>query len=196
VFSGVFFQKPHEYWQIIKINLDSVLTFSNIKIFMVILSMGVSGSGKTTVGQLLASQLGWEFEDGDDYHPAANIEKMRSGIPLTDAERAPWLETLHALIAGWALEQRNAILTCSALKRTYREILRFAPEVRIVYLKGARQLLQQRLHTRVGHFMTGRMLQSQLATLEEPQKEDVVVVDIAQSPAEIVAEICAKLALT
>jgi gluconokinase len=87
---------------------------------MVILLMGVSGSGKTTVGQLLASQLGWEFADGDDYHPAANIEKMRSGIPLTDAERAPWLEALHALIAGWISAQKNAILACSALKRTYR----------------------------------------------------------------------------
>jgi gluconokinase len=176
--------------------LDSVLTFSNIKIFMVILLMGVSGSGKTTVGQLLTSQLGWEFADGDDYHPAANIEKMRSGIPLTDAERTPWLETLHTLIVGWVSEQTNAILACSALKRTYREILRITPDVRIVYLKGTPQLLQQRLHARVGHFMTERMLQSQLATLEEPQDEDAVMVDISQSPAEIVAEIRTKLALT
>ncbi len=175
--------------------MGSVPTFSNIKTFMVILLMGVSGSGKTTVGQLLASQLGWEFADGDDYHPAANIEKMRSGIPLTDAERAPWLGALDALIAGWISAQRNAILACSALKRTYREILQITPDVRIVYLKGTPQLLQQRLHARVGHFMTERMLQSQLATLEEPEGEDAVVVDIAQLPAEIVQEARTKLAL-
>jgi gluconokinase len=176
--------------------LDSVLTLLlNIKIFMVILLMGVSGSGKTTVGQLLASQLGWEFADGDDYHPAANIEKMRSGIPLNDAERAPWLEALRVLIAGWITAGKNAVLACSALKGTYREILRLASDVRIVYLKGTPQLLQQRLHARVGHFMTERMLQSQLATLEEPQNEDAVVVDISQPPAEIAAEIRAKLAL-
>ncbi|MGB6385947.1 MAG: gluconokinase [Terriglobales bacterium] len=163
---------------------------------MVILLMGVSGSGKTTVGQLLASQLEWEFADGDDYHPAANIEKMRNGIPLTDAERAPWLETLRALIAGWVSAQRNAILACSALKRTYREILRFGQDVKVVYLKGTPQLLQQRLHARVGHFMTERMLRSQLATLEEPHDEDAVIVDIAQSPDEIVGEIRARLGLT
>jgi gluconokinase len=163
---------------------------------MVILLMGVSGSGKTTVGRLLASQLGWEFADGDDYHPAANIEKMRSGIPLTDAERAPWIETLQALIAGWVSAQRNAILACSALKRTYREILRFGQDVKVVYLKGTPQLLQQRLHARVGHFMTERMIQSQLATLEEPQDEDAIVVDIDQSPVGIVAEIRARLGLT
>ncbi|MGB6630197.1 MAG: gluconokinase [Terriglobales bacterium] len=163
---------------------------------MVILLMGVSGSGKTTVGQLLASQLEWEFADGDDYHPAANIEKMRNGIPLTDAERAPWLETLRALIAGWVSAQRNAILACSALKRTYREILRFGQDVKVVYLKGTPQLLQQRVHARVGHFMTERMLRSQLATLEEPHDEDAVIVDIAQSPDEIVGEIRARLGLT
>ena len=162
---------------------------------MVILLMGVSGSGKTTVGQLLALQLEWEFADGDDYHPAANIEKMRNGIPLTDAERAPWLETLRALVDGWISAKRNAVLACSALKRTYREILRIGPNVKVVYLKGTPELLQQRLHARVGHFMTERMLQSQLATLEEPQNEDAVVVDISQSPAEIVAEIRARLEL-
>ncbi len=161
---------------------------------MVVLLMGVSGSGKTTVGRLLASQLEWEFVDGDDYHPAANVEKMRNGIPLTDADRAPWLETLRTLIAGWIAAGKNAVLACSALKRAYREELRIAPEVQVVYLKGMPQLLQQRLHVRVGHFMTERMLQSQLATLEEP--EEAVVVDIDRSQEEIVAEIRVKLALT
>src|SRR5467141_865096 len=102
--------------------------------------MGVSGSGKTTVGQLLASELGWDFVDGDDYHPSENVEKMRKGIPLTDTDRAPWLETLRTLIAGWTAEERNTVLACSALKRAYREGLRVGPEVQVVYLKGTAQV--------------------------------------------------------
>ncbi len=154
--------------------------------------MGVSGSGKTTVGQLLASQLGWQFADADDYHPAANIEKMQHGIPLTDTERAPWLEALRALMSRWIAEKTNVVLACSALKRAYRRSLQLAPEIRIVYLKGTPQLFQQRLRERVGHFMKEGMLESQLATLEEPEDEGVVVVDAARSPAEIVADIAAK----
>ena len=160
---------------------------------MVLLLMGVSGSGKTTVGRMLASELGWEFADGDDYHPAANVEKMRNGIPLTDADRAPWLETLRALIAGWIAARKNAVLACSALKGVYRESLQIGPEVQVVYLRGTPQLLRQRLRARVGHLMTERMLESQLAALEEP--EDSVVVDVDWAPARIVAEILARLGL-
>jgi gluconokinase len=160
---------------------------------VVILLMGVSGSGKTTVERLLALELGWEFADGDDYHPAANVEKMRNGIPLTDADRAPWLDTLRAFIAGWIAAGKNAVLACSALKQAYRESLRVAPEVQVVYLRGTPELLRERLRARAGHFMTERMLESQLAALEEP--EDAVVVDVDRSPAEIVAEILARLGL-
>jgi len=160
---------------------------------VVVLLMGVSGAGKTTVGRLLASQLGWQFADGDDYHPAANVEKMRNGIPLTDADRAPWLETLRAVIAGWTAEGKNAVLACSALKREYREFLLVGPEVKVVYLRGAPELLRQRLRARIGHFMTEQMLASQLAALEEP--ENAVVVEIDHPAAEIVAAICTKLAL-
>ena len=158
---------------------------------MVILLMGVSGAGKTTVGKLLASQLVWEFADGDDYHPAANLEKMRNGIPLTDADRAPWLEILRSMIGDWIAAGKSAVLACSVLKRAYRERLQVGPEVRVVYLKGDEPLLQRRMRARHGHFMTERMLASQLATLEEP--EDAVVLDVGQSAEEIVAEIQRRL---
>lgn len=160
---------------------------------MVIILMGVSGAGKTTVGQLLATQLAWEFADADDYHSAANIEKMRTGIPLTDADRAPWLETLRTLIAGWIAARKNAVLACSALKQAYRERLQISSEVRLVHLKGSPSLLHHRLHSRIGHYMTEPMLASQLAALEEP--EHALVVDVNASPAEIAAKIRTSLAL-
>jgi len=158
---------------------------------MVILLMGVSGAGKTTVGNLMAFDLGWDFTDADDYHSAANVEKMRNGIPLTDADRAPWLAALRTLIAGWISAGTNAVLACSALKEAYRESLQVGPEVRVVFLKVTPQELTQRLCARRGHYMTQRMLRSQLADLEEPER--ALVVDAERSPAEIVADIRVSL---
>lgn len=160
---------------------------------MVIVLMGVAGAGKTTVGQLLASELGSDFKDGDDYHSAVNVEKMRNGIPLTDADRAPWLEALRVLVGGWVAEGKSGVLACSALKQRYREMLQVGPEVQFVYLRAASMLLQERLRARRGHYMTEQMLASQLAALEEPK--DAIMIDADGSPEEIVRTIRAKLAL-
>ncbi len=161
---------------------------------MVILLMGVSGSGKTTVGTLLAQQLGWQFADADDYHSAANKDKMRHGIPLTDADRAPWLATLRSLISNWIDNHANAVLACSALKQSYRDELQISDAVRVVYLKVSPEILSQRLLERHGHYMKQDMLDSQLATLEEPQ--DALVVDGRNAPADVVQQIHQQLGRT
>ena len=160
---------------------------------MIIILMGVSGAGKTTVGELLAEELGWGFSDADDYHSAANVEKMRNGTPLTDADRAPWVEALREMIADAIKANKNIVLACSALKRSYRDLMRAGPEVRFVYLKVPPPLLHERLHARRGHYMTEKMLESQLATLEEP--EHALVIDASPSPAEIVRNIRRALSL-
>lgn len=160
---------------------------------MVIVVMGVSGSGKTTIGIRLAEQLGWEFADADDYHPAANVEKMRNGIPLTDADRGPWLEELRSLIEDWLRKGHSAIVACSALKQAYREKLQVNQEVRIVYLKVSPELLSQRLLERHGHYMKKQMLESQLATLEEPM--DAITMNAIGTPEKIVQDIRRTLGL-
>jgi gluconokinase len=161
---------------------------------MVILLMGVSGSGKTTVGQLLAAQLRWGFADADQFHPPANIAKMSAGHPLDDADRAPWLAAIRQHIDRELAAGRNAIVTCSALKQSYRDALIADPmRVKLVYLKGTRDVLWARISARHGHFMKSSMLDSQLATLEEPAH--ALTVDVDQSPEHIVAAIRAGLSL-
>lgn len=154
---------------------------------MILIVMGVVGSGKTTVGNLLAAQLGWQFADADDFHPQSNIEKISHGIPLNDADREPWLDRLRDAIVGWIADHRNVVLACSALKRAYRAKLKAGPEVRFVYMKGSAALITARLRARHGHFAGESILASQMADLEEP--EDAVTINISESPEEIVAEI-------
>ena len=149
--------------------------------------MGVAGSGKSLIGAALAKELGSRFADADAFHPAANIEKMSRGIPLTDEDRAPWLDAMHQAIARWSAAGENVVLACSALKLNYRERLIAGQDVRIVYLKGNFDLIHSRLATRAAHFMKPEMLASQFADLEEP--EGAIVVDVSRSPEEIVAEI-------
>ncbi|MGO9606378.1 MAG: gluconokinase [Candidatus Binataceae bacterium] len=149
---------------------------------MVILLMGVSGSGKTTIGRLLAGALGWEFHDADELHSAANRDKMHRGIPLTDADRAPWLSSVRALIEGCIARNANAVVACSALKQSYREEIVIS-KVRVVYLKGSPELIAQRLTNRSGHFMPASLLPSQIAALEEPR--DALTVDISGTPQQI-----------
>lgn len=155
---------------------------------LVIVLMGVAGSGKTTVGILLANTLGWRFNDADDFHPPANVAKMSAGHPLDDADRAPWLQAIRTHIDACLRSDESAVVTCSALKQRYRDVILVDPtRVKLVYLKGSPALLSQRMAKRTGHFMKPQMLESQLAALEEPK--DALNVDITHSPEQIVAEI-------
>jgi gluconokinase len=158
---------------------------------MIVILMGVTSSGKTTVGRLLAEQLGWQFADADDFHSAANIEKMSRGIPLNDDDRKPWLASLRTAITNWISENRNVVLACSALKKSYRRELAAGSEVKFVYLKGSPELIAQRVRARRGHFADEHILAGQFADLEEPQ--DAVVVDITPPPEKIVASIRKRL---
>ena len=151
--------------------------------------MGVSGSGKSTVGQLLSARTGWQFFDADDFHPQSNIDKMSRGIPLTDRDRLPWLYKLQNLITNTLNAGRNGILACSALKSSYRDILsgKYSDKVVFIYLRGDYNCIQSRMKQRQGHFMAEKMLRSQFATLEKP--ENAVVVDVSLSPQAIVEQI-------
>ncbi len=162
---------------------------------MVIVLMGVTASGKTTVGTLLARELGWDFYDADDYHPATNIAKMQRGVPLTDEDRQPWLVALNTLLqARAARDGRNVVLACSALKAAYRGTLAAGvPDVRFVHLHASRSLVAERLAERRGHFMNPGLLDSQFAAFEEPPS--ALDVDASLSPAAIVTAICRAFGL-
>jgi carbohydrate kinase (thermoresistant glucokinase family) len=162
---------------------------------MIVVLMGVSGSGKSTVAALLAGALGCHFQEGDDLHPRENVEKMRNGTPLTDADRLPWLRKIAEEIDGWRARGECGVLTCSALKRSYRDIIiGDRHDVVLVYLKGSCDLIHQRMAARHEHFMPIALLDSQFATLEEPTPdEDPFIVDVGGKPAEIAHEIARQL---
>ncbi|NVN35884.1 gluconokinase [Komagataeibacter swingsii] len=162
----------------------------------VLIVMGVSGCGKSTVAQLMAGRLGWPVIEGDDLHPAHNIAKMSSGIPLTDGDRAPWLERIARQVREWEGAGQRGIVTCSALKRQYREhIGGGSHDVCFVYLKGSRDDIAPRLGQRMGHFMPATMLDSQFATLEEPDMEEEVVMalDVNAAQDHLAEQACAHL---
>ncbi|CAH2605435.1 D-gluconate kinase, thermostable (plasmid) [Rhodovastum atsumiense] len=158
---------------------------------MVIVLMGVSGSGKTTVGQMLAERLGCGFSDADSFHPPANVAKMRAGSPLTDEDRWPWLQALRAAIEEWQAEGRDHVLACSALKQVYRDVLSPEGDVIFVYMKGTAEVIAPRLNARSGHYFNPSLLASQFAALEEPA--DAFVVDIGEPPEAIVSTIVTRL---
>jgi gluconokinase len=163
---------------------------------LVIVVMGVSGSGKTTVGAMLAGRLRWGFAEGDDFHSPGNVAKMRGGTPLTDEDRMPWLAAIAKHIDAWRAEGRSGVVTCSALKRRYRDILIGARrDVRLVYLQGTRSLIADRMAARQGHFMPAALLDSQFAALEEPGAEErPIVVSVGLTPDFIVDNVVAALA--
>jgi gluconokinase len=156
------------------------MTNSNTTVQVVII-MGVSGSGKTTIGKRLSDKLGWDFYDADDFHPQANIDKMSRGIPLTDADRWPWLENLNRLILEYIKKNHPVVVSCSALKSSYRDLLlRNVSHAALVYLRGDYDLIKERMQQRQDHYMRTRMLDSQFESLEEPK--DAIIIDIEADP--------------
>ena len=161
----------------------------------VVVMMGVSGSGKTTIAEGVARREAWPLLEGDKFHPPANIEKMSHGIPLTDEDRWPWLRAIAAAIDDWRKNGQSGVVACSALKRAYRAILiGDRNDVVLVYLQGSKDLIGQRMASRKGHFMPPALLDSQFAALEEPQPDEhPIVVSVAGTPEEIVDEVIGKL---
>jgi len=161
---------------------------------MVVVIWGVAAVGKTTIGKLLAQELGWRFYDADDFQPAANIEKMQRGEPLTDEDRGPWLETLRQLIERLLAAKENSVLACSALKKKYRDALRTGPEVKFVSLRASRSRIAAQLRSRRGHFFDPKLLESQFGDFEEPAgDEDSVVFKLAENPNQLAKQIANSL---
>ncbi|MEM8862967.1 MAG: gluconokinase [Chloroflexota bacterium] len=162
---------------------------------MIIILMGVSGSGKTSIGTELASHLDGKFFDGDDFHPAENVEKMKSGIPLDDADRAPWLNIIHNHMVQCQNDGLTAVIACSALKNSYRDQLAAGEtsSAIFVYLKGSYELILSRMQARANHFFKADMLKTQFNALEEPSQNEAIIVDINQSPNEVVEAIISQL---
>lgn len=178
------------------LDLSRLFTILQIlEVLVVVIVMGVTGSGKTTVGALLAQRLAWQFADADSFHPQANIEKMSRGIPLNDEDRAPWLHALHQAILLWSAKRQNTVLACSSLKRAYRAELSANADVKFVYLKGNFTDIRERLEHRHGHFATDKILAGQFADLEEPSESEAFIVDARKTVDELVSEICAWPAL-
>jgi len=171
------------------------MTAAKIKNNLFIIVMGVAGSGKSTIGRMLAAQLGCAFYDGDDFHPPANVAKMSAGIPLNDDDRAGWLAALANVARTGLARGESGVIACSALKQKYRDVLQVDPKrVKFIFLKGSYDFILERMHQRKDHFMKPEMLKSQFATLEEPR--DAIIVDIALSPDEIVRRVLAELKKT
>ena len=161
---------------------------------MVVVIFGVSGAGKTRIGQALARELGWKFSDADDFHSPENVQKMRNGVPLTDEDRQPWLEKLREQINKSLAANEDMVLACSALKKKYRDRLKVSDEVKFVFLHGDRDQIAEQLRHRRGHFMNPDLLESQFAELEEPlPSENAIVVELGKKPGELVEEIKTSL---
>jgi gluconokinase len=158
---------------------------------MIVLVMGVTGSGKTTVGRMLADRLEWVYLEADDFHSAANKEKMHRGVPLTEADRLPWLDAIHTELVMQNAQGKNVVLACSALREEYRVILTAGLQVKLIYLRGSRELIGGRLRLRKHHFAGESILDDQFAVLEEPH--DAILEDIAEDPETIVEEILHKI---
>ena len=160
----------------------------------VIILMGVTGCGKTTIGQLLSKKMEWSYHDADDFHPKANVDKMASGVPLEDQDRWPWLDRLSVCVGDWIRSETGAVLACSALKEVYRKrLISGRKEVAVVHLVGNRELIAERLEKRLDHYMPTSLLESQFQTLEPPS--DAIIADITKTPEEIVRYILSSLKL-
>jgi gluconokinase len=156
----------------------------------IVIIMGVSGSGKSTVGKRLAEALGWQFQDADDLHSPENVEKMSRGIPLDECDRLPWLMTMHQQITAWLQQDKNVVLACSALKQSYREILQCSLDpIKLVYLKGSQSVIQERMQSRTDHFMPADLLNSQFEALEEPTPDEAIHLDVSLPVSELVERI-------